>query len=187
VSLDDSPSLLTIVSENISCKHIFVAIYLINSLVLKFCVVEVTSHMSFESTWSHERKTTNRAGERSFTCVTPLVITQMSVCCKWYLTNVTFVWLYTFVNSVVNFKIAAFGKKFPANLALERFNTLVSSNMNFQSTRSWVSFFTVRAFEWQLTRMNQFMCLLVTLSYELFAASLVKTHERAFPGLQNLT
>ena len=152
--LHNSFSLLSIVSKNITRKHVFFRFHRINCLVLTILCIKVPSHVSFKSAWSHETKSTNRAGERSFPSVTSLMVTQMSVCCEGNLANIALVGLYTFVDAIVNLKIAAFSEIFPANFALKRFNALMSSNMNFQSPCPRVCFLAVRTFKRQLTCVN---------------------------------
>ena len=110
----------------------------------------------------------------------------MSVCCERNLANIALVGLYTFVDAIVNLKIAAFSEKFPANFALKRFNALMSSNVNFQPPCPRVCFLAVRTFKRQLTCVNQFMSFLMTFRDELFATPLEQTHKWTFTRLQTL-
>jgi hypothetical protein len=107
----------------------------------------VSSHVCFEGAWSHKTKAANGARERSFARVAPLVISKMSVSRKWYLTNVTLIGFYPFMNAIMDLKITALSEKFAANLAFKRLYALVCSNMNLQSTSPGVCFFTEWTFE----------------------------------------
>ncbi len=82
------------------------------------------------------------------------MIAQMSVRSERDLANIAFIGLYPFVNAIVNLKIAAFSEKFPANFTLKGFNTLMRSDVNFQSASPRVCFIAVRTFERQLTGVN---------------------------------
>ena len=107
----------------------------------------------------------------------------MPVCCERNLTYIALVGLNTFVDAIVNFKIATLCEKFTANLAFKRFNALMCSNVNFQTACARVCFLAVRTFERELTGVNQFMSFLMTFCDKLFSTILVRTHKWTFPCL----
>lgn len=63
-----------------------------------------------------------------------LMISKVSVRGKRNTANVTFVGFYPIVDSVVNFKITALGEELPTDFTLKRFDTLMRSYVNFQTT-----------------------------------------------------
>jgi len=107
VSFNDTPSLLAVISKHITSEHIFFTLSRLVGLIFIFytyiSAVLMTSHMRFQSAWSHERERTYFATERSFTCVASLVVAQMTMGRERNLADVTFIGFNTFVDAIMNF------------------------------------------------------------------------------------
>ena len=136
MSFYDTFPLFAIVTKNISSKHILFALCWIKSLIsckIINTTVAVTFHVSFKGTGAHKRETTYFAAEGSFSCVAPLVITQVAVRSKRNIANVTFIGFYAFVYPIMYFQVTSFCEKFSTNPAFKWFNTLMSSDVYFQT------------------------------------------------------